>query len=146
MRKLVPAAVATGVFAVAVSSASAASYYVARAQPHDAKISFRVKHGTVDAGFTYTKDVTCHDGRHYDTAAAAWDSTEVGDNGRFKVLYRQPKKHGRQLLAGKINGETATGRTRIKTQDRCDTGRIRWDAKRVSRARWQKFNLPHFHP
>ena len=55
MRKLVLAAVAAGVLGFAASSASAATYFVARAQPHDAKISFRVRGDVVDAGFTQTK-------------------------------------------------------------------------------------------
>lgn len=147
MRKLVTTAVAIGVSALAASSASAATYYVARAQPHDAKISFRVKAGVVDAGFTQTKGNFNCKGDHFDTVSAGFDIAKV-EAGRFDASVRRPNVHRdtRQVLAGKIDGDTATGRTRITTRNGCDTGKIMWEANRVSKARWQKFNLPHFHP
>ncbi len=146
MRKLTLVAVLFGVLGFAASSASAATYYVARAQPHDAKISFRVKHGTVDAGFTLTKgNFTC-DGHHFDTVSAGFNPAKLGEARRFKALDHNARRHTRVLLAGQIRGETAFGRTRIKSQNGCETGSIHWVAKRVSKARWQKFNLPHFHP
>jgi hypothetical protein len=144
MRKLAIVAVASGVLGFAASSASAASYYVARAQPHDAKISFRVQHGTVDAGFTQTRDLTCGR-RHFDTVSAGFDNAALRA-GKFKTGEHNQRRHYRKVLAGHIDGDSATGRTRIKTSNGCETGSIKWEAKRVSKARWQKFNLPHFQP
>ena len=143
MRKLAITAVALGVLGFGASSASAATYYVARADSHSAKISFRVKHGTVDAGFTQTQDVQCN-GRSFDTVSAAFDETAVNNDGRFKTSDK--RRHSRKVLAGQINGDEARGRTRIKTANGCETGQIRWRAKQVAKARWEAFNSPHFHP
>jgi len=124
--------------APASGHAPGTKYFVGKGDSHKAKVAFRVSKGKVKNAIVDGRDLVCKK-RTYDTFFYNFDSAKL-DGTRF---YKRRSEKDRDFLwAGHVRGDQASGRleykSSIKASGRCNTTVIRWDAKTVSKRKWQK--------
>lgn len=141
---LLIAGVTIGLAAPASGDDPDTKYFIAKTQ-HRERISFRVADGKVRGGRFDDPKVQCRDGE--DGSAVLFFRPAPIRHTHFRRRDDRPGVHS--VLAGHVRGDHARGRARLRVNfrgSRCDTGRVRWRAMTVTRARWAQFRDDEVRP